>query len=188
MDNISRVEFKKHFFTIFYDNKNVKLVTSEEVFFDLFESRIDKLSKVNDTPRLENFMKQPWVLSCTDGSFGLHPRAAGSYAELIQKYVVGKGVLTLDRFIRRSTGRVADTYRLPNRGYIRKGYQADVVVFKPEEVRANASYSDAKALATGFKNVIVNGKVAIEDDVYTGSLSGQVIRRVVTKKQLKAKY
>ena len=58
MDNINRVEFKKHFFTIFYDNKNVKLVTSEEVFFDLFESRIDKLSKVNDTPRLENFMKQ----------------------------------------------------------------------------------------------------------------------------------
>ncbi len=58
MDNINRVEFKKHFFTIFYDNKNVKLVTSEDVFFDLFESRIDKLSKVNDTPRLENFMKQ----------------------------------------------------------------------------------------------------------------------------------
>lgn len=58
MDNISRVEFKKHFFTIFYDNKNIKIVSNEEVFFDLFEARIDKLNKVNDSTRLENFIKQ----------------------------------------------------------------------------------------------------------------------------------
>ena len=164
-------------------------LSPEEAVLEILKTKSPSLNTfVMCDEDVENFMKQPWVLSCTDGSFGLHPRAAGSYAELIQKYVVGKGVLTLDRFIRRSTGQVADTYRLPNRGYIRKGYQADVVVFKPEEVRANATYSDAKKFATGFKNVIVNGKVAVEDDVYTGALSGQVIRREVTKEQLDKKY
>ena len=130
---------------------------------------------------LTKYMQQPWVMSCTDGSFGSHPRAAGTYAELIKQFVVEKGVLTLDRFIRRSTGQVAETYGLKNRGFIRKGYFADITIFKPEEVTPHATYAEPTLFATGFKNVIVNGEVAVEDDVYTGSLSGKVLRHEVKK-------
>lgn len=127
---------------------------------------------------LENFMRQPWVMTSTDGGvFGSHPRVAGTYAELIQKYVMEKRVITLDRFIRRSTGQVAETYRLTDRGFIRKGCFADIDIFRPEEVRANATYDNADRLSSGFKYVIVNGKVAVEEDLYTGALAGKVIRR-----------
>lgn len=126
-----------------------------------------------------NYMTRPWVMSCSDGTFGAHPRAAGTYAELIQKYVVEKGVLPLSAFIRRSTGLVAETYHIKDRGVIREGAFADVTVFRPSEVRANATYTAAKLLAEGFKNVIVNGQVAVEDDKYLGTLSGKVIRRGV---------
>ena len=164
-------------------------LTPEEAIIEMLRTMSPSLNTfVMCDDDVENFMRQPWVLSCTDGSLGLHPRATGSYAVLIQDYVVKKGTISLDRFIRRSTGQVADTYRLPSRGYIRKGYNADIVIFKPEEVRANSTFADPKIYATGFKNVIVNGKVAIENDVYTGSLSGQVIRREVTKEQLDKKY
>lgn len=126
-----------------------------------------------------NYMTKPWVMSCSDGTFGSHPRAAGTYAELIQKYVVEKGVLPLSAFIRRSTGLVAETYRIKDRGVIREGAFADVTIFRPAEVRANATYTAAKLLANGFKNVIVNGQVAVENDNYLGTLSGKVIRRGV---------
>ena len=130
---------------------------------------------------LTKYMKQPWVMSCTDGSFGSHPRAAGTYAELIKQFVVEKRVLTLDRFIRRSTGQVAETYGLKNRGFLRKGCFADITIFKPEEVVPHATYADPTLFATGFKNVIVNGEIAVENDVYTGTLSGMVLRHEVKK-------
>ena len=130
---------------------------------------------------LINYMKKPWVMTCTDGTFGSHPRAAGTYPEKIQKYVLEKNVISLPEMIRKSTSQVAETYRIEDRGVLREGAYADVIVFKPEELRANATYSDPKALATGFKDVIVNGVIAVEDDVYTGSLSGKVLRRVEKK-------
>lgn len=131
---------------------------------------------------LANYMKKPWVMTCTDGSYGTHPRAAGSYAELLQTYVLDKKFISFDRFVRRSTGQVADTYRLQGRGYIKVGGYADINIFKPEEVRANATYSDPALLSTGFRNVIVNGQIAVDNDQYTGALSGKVIRRETNKK------
>lgn len=126
---------------------------------------------------LENYMKKPWVMTCTDGTFGSHPRAAGTYAEKIQKYVVEKNIISLPEMIRKSTSLVAETYRIADRGELRKGAYADIIVFKPEEVKANATYAEPKLFATGFRSVVVNGVVAVENDVYTGSLSGKVIRR-----------
>lgn len=132
---------------------------------------------VSNDRDVENYMKKDWVMSCTDGTFGSHPRAAGTYAELISKYVLDKQVISLARFIRRSTSQVAQTYGFEDRGVLRKGAFADIVVFKPEEVCANATYADPKALATGFKNVIVNGQIAVEDDTCTGVLSGRILRK-----------
>ncbi len=126
---------------------------------------------------LVNYMKKPWVMTCTDGTFGSHPRAAGTYAEKIQKYVLEKQVISLAEMIRKSTSLVAETYRLTDRGVLRKGAFADILVFKPEELRANATYSEPGLMCTGFKDVIVNGVVSVEDDNYTGALAGHVLRR-----------
>lgn len=132
---------------------------------------------VSNDQDVEKYMVKDWVLSCTDGSYGSHPRAAGTYAELIQKYVVEKQVLSLARFIRRSTSQVAETYGFEGRGAIKKGAFADIAIFAPQEVRANASYADPIALATGFKSVIVNGVAVVENDEYTGALPGKILRK-----------
>ena len=125
---------------------------------------------------VDKFMVQPWVMTCTDGLYGTHPRVTGTYAVMIKTYVLEKKLITLDRFIRRSTGQVADTYGLEGRGYIRKGAYADITIFKPEEVCPHSTPAEPSLFATGFKNVIVNGTVAVEDDVYTGELAGMIIR------------
>ena len=125
---------------------------------------------------VEKFMVQPWVMTCTDGLYGTHPRVTGTYAVMIKTYVLEKKLISLGRFIRRSTGQVADTYGLEGRGYIRKGAYADITIFKPEEVCPHSTPAEPSLCATGFKDVIVNGVVVVEDDVYTGELPGMVIR------------
>lgn len=125
---------------------------------------------------VEYYMKKPWVMTCTDGSFGTHPRATGSYARMIQEYVLGKKVISLGRMIRRSSGQVAETYNLQDRGFIREGAFADILVFRPEDVKANSTFEDPRQMATGFKYVIVNGEVAVEDDLYQGTRSGKILR------------
>ena len=124
-----------------------------------------------------NYMKQPWVMTCSDGTFGLHPRAAGTYPEKISKYVLDRKVLTLPDMIWRSSGMVAETYRIPDRGVIRPGAYADIIIFKPEELRANATYLEPTKFATGFRLVVVNGEIAVENDNYTGALSGKIIKK-----------
>lgn len=127
---------------------------------------------------IRNFMKQPWVMNCTDGGdYGGHPRPAGSFAEKIQKYVVNEKVISIGDMIRRSTGLVAETYKIKDRGRIEAGCFADVLVFKPEEIRANATFKSPKNMATGFQYVIVNGTITVDHDHYTGALKGKVIRR-----------
>jgi len=126
---------------------------------------------------LEKYMARPWVLTCTDGKIGSHPRASGTYALMIERYVLDKNVISLERFIERSTSQVAATYGLEGRGVIETGAFADIIVFKPGEVHANSTYMDPNPMATGFKSVIINGKIAVNDDAYTGELSGKVLRK-----------
>lgn len=127
---------------------------------------------------IANFMKQSWVMNCTDGGdFGGHPRPAGSFAEKIQKYVMKEKVISLGDMIHRSTDLVAETYGLNDRGRIAAGAYADILVFKPEEIRANATFKSPKNMATGFQYVIVNGTITIDHDRYTGALKGKVLRR-----------
>lgn len=126
---------------------------------------------------LEYYMKKDWVMTCTDGSYPKHPRASGTYALMIQKYVLEKKLISLERMIRRSSGQVAETYHIKDRGFIREGAFADLLVFRPEDIRANSTYRDAALLSTGFKSVIVNGAIAVENDVYQSTLSGRILRR-----------
>jgi N-acyl-D-aspartate/D-glutamate deacylase len=124
---------------------------------------------------IEAFMKEDWVMTCSDGSSG-HPRKYGTFPHKLRHYVFERKVITLERMVRQSAGFTADTFRLKDRGYLRKGYFADVIVFDPKTVTDMATYENPERLSVGMKYVLVNGRAAVEDGKYTGVTAGVALR------------
>jgi N-acyl-D-aspartate/D-glutamate deacylase len=120
------------------------------------------------------FMKQPWLVTSSDGSDN-HPRQYASFARKYEKYVTQDKVISLAEFIRSSTGRPADIYGLEKRGYLREGYFADITVFDPKNFKQKADYVKAKELSEGVEQVFINGKAAMLDGKPTDVLAGQVL-------------
>lgn len=118
------------------------------------------------------FMRRPWVMTSSDASGG-HPRAYGSFARKYAEYVRRRNVLSLRDFIERSTALPADTFRLADRGRLRPGAFADVVVFDPEAYAARATYEAPALLAAGIRTVLVNGVLAVDNGVLTGAAAGR---------------
>jgi N-acyl-D-amino-acid deacylase len=125
---------------------------------------------------IENFMRQEWVMTGSDGSGG-HPRKYGTYPKKLREYVYKKKLITLPFAIRASSKLVAETFGLRERGELKAGYFADVIVFDEKTVADRATYEQPELLATGMRYVIVNGKLAVDDGKYTSALAGQPIRR-----------
>ena len=125
---------------------------------------------------IENFMKQPWVMTGSDGSGG-HPRKYGTYPRKIRDYVLTRGVISLPRMIESSSGQVATALRIPKRGRIATGWYADLIVFDEKMIAEKATYEQPEVLATGMKYVLVNGKLAIDNGQYTGALAGRPLRK-----------
>ena len=117
-------------------------------------------------------MRQPWVMSGSDASTG-HPRAFGSFARLYSEYVVRRRVLSLRKFIERSTVLPADTFGLVDRGRLRAGAFADIVVFDPRSFAPRATYERPTLFATGVRSVFVNGVAAVDDGALTGAAAGR---------------
>lgn len=106
----------------------------------------------------------PNVAFSTDGGPGMrHPRATGTYAKLIEDYVVRDRKLTIQEMVRKATGFPAQILRLRNRGVVRVGAKADLVLFDPANVRARSTYVDPLAKAEGFDLVMVNGRPAFTE-------------------------
>lgn len=126
---------------------------------------------------IENFMKQDWVMTGSDGSEG-HPRKFGTYPRKLREYVLNRRVITLPRMIQASSAQVADTFRIADRGRIAVHQFADVIVFDEKTVAERATYEQPEVLSVGMKYVIVNGKLAVEDGKYTGALAGQPLRKI----------
>jgi len=119
----------------------------------------------------------PGVAVCTDGSPGMrHPRSTGTYAKLFERYVREKGVLTVEQAVRKATGIPAQIMRFDDRGVIKVGAKADLVLFDVANVRATSSYVDPFEFAAGFDVVIVNGKVARENGALQPGRFGRVLR------------
>jgi N-acyl-D-amino-acid deacylase len=125
---------------------------------------------------IENFMKQDFVMTGSDGSGG-HPRKYGTFARKLRVYVNEKKTITLPFAVQHSSAMAAQTFHLADRGLLREGYYADVIAFDPATVADRATYEHPEVLATGMKYVIVNGKFAVEDGKYTGALAGRPLRR-----------
>jgi N-acyl-D-amino-acid deacylase len=122
------------------------------------------------------FMKRPWVMTSSDSVVG-HPRAVASFSHKYAQYVVKEKVIDLAQFVRSSSALSADTLGLKERGHLRAGHYADVVVFDPARYRARASYTAPGLLSEGVVTVLVNGRVAIDDGKPTGTAAGQPLLR-----------
>lgn len=132
---------------------------------------------VMDEALQSRLLLDPIVCLCTDGGPRMrHPRSAGSFARWIEKYVVADKRLPLEEAVRKTTGLPASILRLPDRGAIRAGAQADLVLFDPSRVRARSDYADPFAPAEGFDLVVVNGRVAFEQGERVAS-AGRLLRR-----------
>ncbi len=122
-------------------------------------------------------MKQPWMVTSSDGSDG-HPRMFATFPEKYVRYVRERKVIDLATFIRQSTGRTADIYKLDRRGYLRPGYFADVLVFDPDQYAPRADYVRPRELSVGVRKLFVNGALAVDDGRTTGVAVGRALLRV----------
>ena len=136
-------------------------------------------------PDVEMALKQPWVSIDNDYSGGSptgilgkehpHPRAYGTFPRILRKFVRQEHVLTLPDAIRKFSALPAQRERLTDRGVLKKGMWADIVVFDPEKVRDLATYENPNQLSEGIDDVLVNGVPVILEGKMTQALPGKVI-------------
>ena len=123
---------------------------------------------------VEQFMRQPWVMTSSDGN-QRHPRMYASFPRKYQEFVQERGVITLLDFVHRSSGFTADTFGLSERGYLRDGYFADIAIIDPDNFRARADYLQWDRLSTGVAHLWVNGQQSIADGVPLNTLTGRTL-------------
>lgn len=137
----------------------------------------------------ENVRKQlalPWVTFDSDaaslapeGPFlksNPHPRAYGNFARLLGKYARDEKIITLEQAIRRLTSLPAENLKIDQRGALREGYFADVVVFDPQKIQDHATFENPHQYSTGVAHVFVNGTQVLKNGEHTGATPGRVVR------------
>ncbi|WP_405673560.1 D-aminoacylase [Streptomyces canus] len=118
----------------------------------------------------------------TGGSDGIlqgakpHPRAYGTFPRYLGTYVRELGVLSLEECVARLTSRPASRLRLPDRGLVREGYRADLVLFDPQTVAPGSTFEEPRRLPTGIPHVLVDGRFVIENGRRTDVLAGRAVR------------
>ncbi|HEV8496360.1 MAG TPA: amidohydrolase family protein, partial [Gemmatimonadaceae bacterium] len=132
-------------------------------------------------------LKQPWTSidndsqgTAPDGLLGKehpHPRAYGTFPRILRKYVREDHALTLEDAIRKFSALAAQKMRLADRGVLKDGMWADVVVFDPNEIRDLATFENPNQLSVGMRYVLVNGVPVIAEGKMTNALPGKVLRR-----------
>ena len=161
----------------------------EETAMDLViedDSRVGTVYFLMSEENVKKQIKLPWVSFCSDaaslapeGVFlkaNPHPRAYGSFARLLGKYVREEKVIPLAEAIRRLTLLPAENLKLDGRGRLARGYYADVVVFDPATVIDHATYEKPHQYATGVRHVFVNGIQVLKNGEHTSARPGRVVR------------
>jgi N-acyl-D-aspartate/D-glutamate deacylase len=127
-------------------------------------------------------MKLPFVATASDGSSKVpddtvpHPRSYGTFSRKIGRYSIEEKNLSLAQAIRSASGLPADILHLPERGYLKAGYFADVVVFDPKTFRDTATYDKPHQFSPGMQYLFVNGELTIDAGKYTEALAGRALR------------
>jgi N-acyl-D-amino-acid deacylase len=130
---------------------------------------------------VETLMVRPWTMTSSDGGLGPmgegvpHPRSYGAFARKIRLYVKERGTVSLEHAIRSMTSLPAQVFDMPDRGTLRAGAAADVVVFDLDAIRDVAEYADPHHYSEGMVHVFVNGRLAIRAGRFTGERAGRVL-------------
>ncbi len=167
----------------------MRRTSPEETAMDLViqdDSRVGCVFFTMSEDNIRTKIAVPWVSFASDGAAlapeGVflnsqpHPRAYGTFARLLGKYVREERVIPLEEAIRKLTSLPASNLGLEDRGRLEPGYFADVVVFDPANITDNATFEQPHQLATGVVHVFVNGEQVIRDGEHTGALPGRVVR------------
>jgi dihydroorotase/N-acyl-D-amino-acid deacylase len=155
---------------------------------DLTLEEEDKLGGIFFIASEENLtlqMRQPWMKFGTDAggqdperARGMtHPRAYGNYTRALGRYVREQGVMSLEEAVRKMTSAVATRLSLHDRGMLRPGMFADVVVFDPATILDRATYERPHQLSDGVRHLLVNGVAVVSDGRHTGATPGRAVRR-----------
>ncbi|MEP3890631.1 MAG: amidohydrolase family protein [Hellea sp.] len=136
-----------------------------------------RIASFNMSPSdIENFMQQDWVMTSSDGSSG-HPRKYASFPKKFREYVINKNLMPVETFFYRSSGLVADTFGICDRGYLKVGYKADIAILDPATFSPKADYQNPSELSGGVSYLLINGEAVIANGEAQSSLPGQVLRR-----------
>jgi N-acyl-D-amino-acid deacylase len=106
-----------------------------------------------------------------------HPRLYGTFPRVLGRYARTEGLLSLEEAVRRMTGFPATKFRLRDRGFIRTGYYADLVLFDPATIIDTATYAAPRQYPRGIRHVFVNGIQVVRDGQHTGARPGRALRR-----------
>lgn len=133
---------------------------------------------------IAELMRQPYTMTSSDGGLVAmgegkpHPRNYGAFARKLSRYVRERGTVTLEHAVRSMTSLPAAVFGMKDRGVIREGAAADIVVFDPARVVERSTYTDPHQLAEGMAYVVVNGQLVIDGGTFTSARPGTVLRRV----------
>jgi N-acyl-D-amino-acid deacylase len=163
--------------------------TPEEAAMDLVaedETRVGTVYFLMSEEEVRRKVALPYMNFGSDGAAmsaegaflksGAHPRAYGNFARVLGRYVRDEKLTTLEDAIRRMTSHPASVLNLGDRGSLKEGYFADVVVFDPAKVQDHATYAEPHQYSTGFSQVIVNGALALENGEPTAARPGRFVR------------
>ncbi len=163
--------------------------TPEEGLMRLFSEAPSSPSVIyfsmNETD-VQHALKQPWVSVGSDSASptpaaraqgaAVHPRAYGTFPRVLGRYVRDEKLFTLEEAVRKITSQAADRAQLADRGLLRPGMKADIVVFDPARIRDVATFEDPHHFSEGIISVIVNGVPVLREEQMTGALPGRVLR------------
>lgn len=165
-------------------------VSGFDAMIELFRRNDGKLRDVRFAMKEENVEKilaHPLCVVGSDGTYThgrdkmTHPRAIGSFPRFLGHYVREKGILSREEGVRRCTGKTADRYGLEGKGYIKVGYDADLVLFDYDTIIDRADFYKPFQHNEGIHKVIVNGVTVVEDNIANGNYAGKAIRRKIAK-------
>lgn len=152
-----------------------------DVALDLLATGGAFFASFNQNPAdKERFMRQPWTMTGSDGELvptteDPHPRSYANVQHKIRKYVVEEEAIDLAFAVRTMTALPAAVFSLEDRGLLREGSVADVVVFDLERMRDHATFEDPHQLSEGVVHLLVNGELAIDEERVTGTRAGRVL-------------
>jgi N-acyl-D-amino-acid deacylase len=163
--------------------------SADETMIDLIvmdKSTVPSIFFLISESNLKRMVQLPYVSFCSDAfsipaeksytEEGTHPRAYGSFARLLGKYVRHEKLITLEEAIKRLTSLPASNLKLSKRGSLSIGNFADVVVFDPSRIQDNATFESPHQYATGVFHVVVNGVQVIKDGEHTGAKPGKALK------------